>query len=78
MTTINLPSIAPATSWPATPAPGTLIRSLAGGFFDAIARVAARTGATHDALPPGSETVDAIRNRHAELYMQAERVMSIL
>jgi hypothetical protein len=40
--------------------------------------VAARAQATQDALPPFGETVAQSRDRHAELYMQAERVMSAI
>ena len=78
MTTIHFPRFAPATSWPAAPAPGKLIRALINGLLSAIARVATRAQATQDALPPVGETVAQNRDRHAELYMQAERVMSAI
>jgi hypothetical protein len=78
MSTIHLPSFAPATSWPAAPAPGQLIRTLLKGFSSAIVRLGARARATQDALPPGGETVAQSRDRHAQLYIQAERVMSTL
>lgn len=78
MTTIHLPNFAPATSWPAAPAQGTLLRTLIDRFLSATASVAARAEATQVALPPDSETVAQSRDRHVELYMQAERVMSII
>lgn len=78
MTTINLPSFAPAASWPVAPAQGALIRTLIDRFLSAIARVAARVGAPQDALLTGGETVSQNRDRHVELYMQAERIMSII
>ncbi|MCL4747045.1 MAG: hypothetical protein KJZ83_16750 [Burkholderiaceae bacterium] len=78
MSTIHLPSFAPATSRPAAPAAGRLIRTRINGFLAAIVRVAARAQASRGALLPGGDTVSQSRDRHVELYTQAERVMSIL